>query len=547
VSGATLANAQVSVYEGTTRIGGATADAQGTWSTTVPLTEGSHTLRANATNGVTTSDYSAAASVVVDRSPPTILARMPQLSSPGPTNVWSRDPIVVTFSKPIDPASLTDTSVQINAATSGTISKGMSLSEGDTVLTIRLITLPEVPTSVTATLSSAVTDVAGNGLAGASTSWSWTLPAWQDLQNPFARANDYKSSVFGSATVSPLGEPTVGLLRRSGSGIGASSALRWTGSSWVEHLATGTTPDSPRPPAAATAATGDLVLSWATGVSPVSLHAATWSDALASWTGSVLLNVDSSATARPRVPAMATDSAGRVVLAWEEGGMVYLRRLGAQGWEAPWGSAPVNPANAVYGPMRIYIDWAGSDPRVSGVNGTAGGLASWQGGAWTVSAFTGATPVGAISLPDFRADATGAHPFAAILDATTAPTRAIVRQATGGVFQWGQCPACALCCALNVSPTVNASGILLSLDPAGNPVAAWNESGSLYVKRWNGAAWESLGGDVAPGCIPGLPSNISSLDQLAVGSGGVVAVVWEASDNTAGSSTPVLCARRYNR
>ena len=38
-----------------------------------------------------------------------------------------------------------------------------------------------------------------------------------------------------------------------------------------------------------------------------------------------------------------------------------------------------------------------------------------------------------------------------------------------------------------------ASGVSLGLDQEGHPVLCWREGGRAKVKRWNGAAWESLG------------------------------------------------------
>jgi hypothetical protein len=54
--------------------------------------------------------------------------------------------------------------------------------------------------------------------------------------------------------------------------------------------------------------------------------------------------------------------------------------------------------------------------------------------------------------------------------------------------------------SLNADPTRDATGVVLRLDSAGQPVVLWAEPvGSarhLFAKRWNGASWDALGGEV---------------------------------------------------
>jgi len=52
---------------------------------------------------------------------------------------------------------------------------------------------------------------------------------------------------------------------------------------------------------------------------------------------------------------------------------------------------------------------------------------------------------------------------------------------------------------LNISSSQDAESPSLALDASGNPVVAWRENvpgqfGNIYVKRWDGANWVSLGG-----------------------------------------------------
>ena len=177
VNGVTLANGQVSVYEGMNRLGGATADAQGSWSTTVALAEGGHLLKANATNGIVTSAFSQETSVIVDRTAPTVVARVPE---PGATNVWTRDPITVTFSKTIDPNTLDASTVALDGGPSG-LTVTPQLSGDGLVLTFGLAGLPAAPDHLVATLTSGIKDFAGNALVVPPGEWGWDVPEWQTL------------------------------------------------------------------------------------------------------------------------------------------------------------------------------------------------------------------------------------------------------------------------------------------------------------------------------------------------------------------------------
>lgn len=70
----------------------------------------------------------------------------------------------------------------------------------------------------------------------------------------------------------------------------------------------------------------------------------------------------------------------------------------------------------------------------------------------------------------------------------------------------------------------------LALDSAGNPTVAWDDQSSghpeIYLKRWNGAAWEELGGSASGGGVS-QSSDPAEWPSLAVGSSGRPFVAWE--------------------
>ncbi len=143
---------------------------QYSWDTSA-TPEGSYQLSARATKG-DQRFTSEAHAVVVDRTPPTVVSRTP---GPGGTNIFVDDPISVSFSKPLLPASVNTGSVLLMSGATPVAATPSLSTDGKTLTLVHQGSLP-VPATVTATLTSAVTDLAGNALA--SNAWSWSAPDW---------------------------------------------------------------------------------------------------------------------------------------------------------------------------------------------------------------------------------------------------------------------------------------------------------------------------------------------------------------------------------
>lgn len=170
-----------------------------TWDTTSEP-EGAYEITARATlDGQ--SFVSSPRTVTIDRTSPAVTSRTP---APGSSNVWVQEPIEVTFSEPLKESTITDSSVLLTASGGVNLAKMLSLSEDATTVHVELVTSPDVPTTLTASLTSGITDLAGNALSVPSGAWSWSLPAWMQLGD----AVDV-TFVYASISVDGDGQPLV--------------------------------------------------------------------------------------------------------------------------------------------------------------------------------------------------------------------------------------------------------------------------------------------------------------------------------------------------
>jgi hypothetical protein len=193
-----------------------------------------------------------------------------------------------------------------------------------------------------------------------------------------------------------------------------------------------------------------------------------------------------------RFPDVATDSARNAFIAWQDtraGNVeIYARRWNGTIWEEVGGSATgggisnspgasERPSVAIDNADNIYVAYEDVGPRGSEII-----VRRWNGSVWedfgdqpggSISSDTG-SPGGAARLPD------------------------------------------------------------LALDPSGNPGVAWmdNRSGEFQImfRRFNGAAWEQLGGSFPTGGIPvsglSLTHDGAVRPSLAIDSAGNPAVAW---------------------
>jgi hypothetical protein len=165
------------------------------------LSEGPHELRVLGRLG-SQNWLSDPITVNIDRTAPTVVSRSP---TPASQNQDVAQPIVISFSEPMDPSSFTDASVVLTVNGSGTPTPSTrSFSENNAVLTITPNSPIVTPADCQVVLASTIGDLAGNPVVLPADAWTWSAPQWQQLANGPAIQGE-----FGSMTRSWTGDSYV--------------------------------------------------------------------------------------------------------------------------------------------------------------------------------------------------------------------------------------------------------------------------------------------------------------------------------------------------
>lgn len=93
--------------------------------------------------------------------------------------------------------------------------------------------------------------------------------------------------------------------------------------------------------------------------------------------------------------------------------------------------------------------------------------------------------------------------------------------------------------ALNVDATSYTQGPALAVDAAGLATAAWVENDRLVVRRWDGAAWQTLGAGLSGGIALGRPA-------LALDGTGAPMVAWNEARTTDANGATRVQVRRWD-
>jgi hypothetical protein len=226
------------------------------------------------------------------------------------------------------------------------------------------------------------------------------------------------------------------------------------------------------------------------------------------------LNVDLATGAY--TPAIAAAPNGDVVVTWQEFGPpyhVFVKRWNGTAWTLLGGGLAMTG-----GLSRVVIDAGGAPVVIWQGDQHHAHVARWDGATWTaVGALLNVNPTWIVDLVDIAADRQGN--LVAAWSEWDGDRQFDVFVARWDGSAWtvlGDAP-------IDMNQSDLADFPVVAIDCAGRPIVAWNErditaAGTntfnvTYVKRWDGAAWEVLGGG------PQLPAGplMTGWPSLAIG------------------------------
>jgi hypothetical protein len=462
------------------------------WDTTQE-TEGSYQLVAQMVVGGQIV-ASAPVTVVVDRTPPTIVSKTPDS---GATNVSLTDPIQVVFSEALASTSVTAGAVMLALGSTAVGATAMLAADGKTVtLAITNLASLVLPGTMTENATVAITDLAGNAFAGAS--WNFSVPLWVDL-----------GSVSGGKPEMVLdssGTPTVATIVTTGSTSQLLIAKHTTGTSWDTSTPSPQVQTTVTEFSLAIDKSNALFLAWDEGYASGTATPIL----VARWTGTAwdksygqLLHTSGGAAERPTI---ALTAAGQPIVRWAElvalsSGPDYVSQWTGSAWNS---FAGVPSGDCDMQPCRIVLD-SSDDPIIE----TSGQISRWIGSSWT-------TPVnGGDGL------------------ALNSTQQAVTFQDSGTSIQvLGISPTGASASyvpALSISPVESEPLRLgqIATDGSDEPIIVWFQydggtmsspaNPNLHVARWTGAVWDQSYGTL---------NNASGRSALVLGQGTTPIVAW---------------------
>ncbi|WNZ61994.1 Ig-like domain-containing protein [Myxococcus sp. MxC21-1] len=233
-----------------------------TWDTAGEA-EGTYRLEARAALG-DVAHVSASREVVVDRTPPRVVSRVPEQ---GAQEVWVQSPIRAEFSEPVKQSTVTTESVHLTVGDVA-VAHTVSLSEDGKTVTVVPVTQMTAPSTVALAFSGTVTDLAGNAAVNLGEAWSWAVPEFVPYPphppGPTGPHDDIEPYIQLDAN----GNPSVLTLRldRADEQVHLNLFVnRWTGSHWEQigsGLKTSSTEFSINTPSIQLLPDGTPVVAW---------------------------------------------------------------------------------------------------------------------------------------------------------------------------------------------------------------------------------------------------------------------------------------------
>lgn len=407
------------------------------WDTST-LNEGSYELVARAERDDIDFVDSVARTVVIDRTPPTVVTRSP---APGSNQAGTGEAVVVTFSEPIDPDSIAGAALSAGGVA---VPATLALSEDGRTLTITPASPLPTGASYTVVLPG-LEDRAGNALADPG--WTFSVPVFA-FASPTDLREDTTTSVFGDPQLllDSAQQPIVAWMQPTG-GVNGIQLRRRVGPLWV-----------PLPPLVASAFVSDF---------------------------SMVLD----ATQQP-VIAWVEDSPNASGCTFTFARQLFVARFDGSAWQ-PLGSGPLNAAPCSQPRFpRLVIDGQGRPVVIVGEGNfsQAMNVRRWDGSAWSAASApvpVRAQPAAGVGVLDLRLAQRGGDLHVLVTENQSGAISHFVSRLDGA--SW-----------VPVGPRVLLGnvdrGTALAIDAAGRPVVAMGETSTLLrVLRFDGSAWQAFG------------------------------------------------------
>jgi len=429
-----------------------------------------------------------------------LVSRTPE---PDDGNVWVRAPIVLTFSRALDAATVSDDSIALSVA-GAPLAHETSLSDDGTTVSLVISEPPATPAVVDIEVTGALMDDAGDAFAGEV--WSFTLPPWQHAATAGAIGGTGRPALVVDASGVPvvafIDDGGDAVVRRLDGGawsdlgaLGAAAEVRlavggdalvaatfgdsgvalaeWSGSSW-ESLGALASGGIDARPLFDVAVDGD-------GNAVVAMFSAS-AVQVARWNGQELVSEPPlEAVAVVRDLALAVDGALAVVAVVSGPGVLRTFRQKDAGWEELSGGVDFSAAerpDLVAADGVIALSWQKDDSAELATRHAY--AARWNpDGGWLRTAHAADLDIQADAMATAIA-LDGDQVTMAWFEGDSTSRKVYAARATTDDASWTFLDS-----ALSSNPSADAIEPSLALDQHGDPVAAFAEDGQVMVARWN--------------------------------------------------------------
>jgi len=246
------------------------------------------------------------------------------------------------------------------------------------------------------------------------------------------------------------------------------------------------------------------------------------------------LDINLAKNAETSSRSLALDSSGKPVMAWNEydgtSNNIYVKRWDGTAWQqvgATFLDANTNkdafsPSIALDSSGKPVVAWRETDNTSYNIY-----VKRWDGTAWQQvgATFLDANTNQSASFPSIALDSSG-KPVVAWSETDGTSFNIYVKRWDGTA--WQQVGAT----FLDVNTNKSVGSPSMALDSSGKPVVAWGESDgtsdNIYVKRWDGTTWQQVGATF----LDANTNKYAREPSIALDSSGQLVVAWSESDGT---------------